>query len=538
MPNKTQPFVLVDGSSYVFRAFHAMPETMTNSKHQPTGAIYGVINMLKKLLVDYDTQQIVVVFDAKGKTFRNDMYPEYKANRPPMPDALRSQIEPIHQIVEALGLPILVVDGVEADDVIGTLAAQATELGIDTVISTGDKDMAQLVNQHVSLVNTMTDTKSDVAGVKEKFGVGPELITDYLALIGDKVDNVPGVNKCGPKTAVKWLEQYGTIEGVMAHADEIKGKVGEYLRESLGFLPLSHELVKIKCDVALDKGPKDLMRDEPDTEALKALYAEYEFKSWLAALLKNGERAPSVSVRRSDSGTEEAEVVVETPIAENDYQVIYAQADFDRWLKKLQQAELFAFDTETTSLDYMQAEIVGVSFAIKAGEAAYVPVAHDYPGAPDQLNRDDVLTALKPLLEDINKAKLGQHMKYDMNVLANYGIHMQGITHDTMLESYVLDSTASRHDMDSLALKYLGLKTITFEEVAGKGAKQLTFNQVALEQAGPYAAEDADITLRLHQNLWPTLQAESRLASVYSDIEMPLVPVLSRIERNGVLVDA
>lgn len=535
MPNKTQPFVLVDGSSYVFRAFHAMPESMTNSKRQPTGAIYGVINMLKKLLADYDTQQVVVVFDAKGKTFRNDMYPEYKANRPPMPDALRSQIEPIHQIVEALGLPMLVVDGVEADDVIGTLAAQATELGIDTVISTGDKDMAQLVNQHVSLVNTMTDTKSDVAGVKEKFGVGPELITDYLALIGDKVDNVPGVNKCGPKTAVKWLEQYGSIEEVMAHADEIKGKVGEYLRESLGFLPLSHELVKIKCDVALDKGPKELMREAPDTETLKALYAEYEFKSWLAALLKKGESAPSVASTEPKSGEDTTQSDATT---ETDYQIIFKQADLDKWLQKLQQAKLFAFDTETTSLDYMQAEIVGVSFAIKAGEAAYVPVAHDYPGAPDQLNRDDVLAALKPILEDPNKQKLGQHLKYDMNVLANYGIQMQGIAHDTMLESYVLDSTATRHDMDSLALKYLGLNTIKFEDVAGKGAKQLTFNQVALEQAGPYAAEDADITLRLHESLWPQLQAEARLASVYSDIEIPLVPVLSRIERNGVLVDA
>jgi len=534
MNDKTQPFVLVDGSSYIFRAFHAMPESMTNSKHQPTGAIYGVINMLKKLLVDYDTQQIAVVFDAKGKTFRNDMYPEYKANRPPMPDALRSQIEPIHQIVEALGLPMLVVDGVEADDVIGTLAAQATELGIDTVISTGDKDMAQLVNQHVSLVNTMTDTRSDVAGVKEKFGVGPERITDYLALIGDKVDNVPGVNKCGPKTAVKWLEQYGSIEGVMEHANEIKGKVGEYLREALDFLPLSHELVKIKCDVPLDQGPQELMRTPADTEALKALYAEYEFKSWLAALLKKGESAPSVSA--SETGV--VEELIDTPVDESDYQVIYQQAEFDQWLERLQQAELFAFDTETTSLDYMQAEIVGVSFAIQAGEAAYVPLAHDYPGAPDQLNREDVLNALKPLLEDPSKAKLGQHMKYDMNVLANYNIHMQGIAHDTMLESYVLDSTATRHDMDSLSLKYLGMKTIKFEEVAGKGAKQLTFNQVALEQAGPYAAEDADITLRLHQELWPRLQSEGRLASVYNEIEIPLVPVLSRIERNGVLVDA
>ncbi|MBD3671050.1 MAG: DNA polymerase I, partial [Gammaproteobacteria bacterium] len=516
----TPPFILVDGSSYIFRAFHAMP-ALTNSKGDPTGAVYGVTNMLKKLLADYESEHIAVVFDAKGKTFRNDMYADYKANRPPMPEELRGQIEPIHQIVEAMGLPMLVVEGVEADDVIGTLAREATEQGIDTVISTGDKDMAQLVNKHITLVNTMTETVSDIEGVKEKFGVPPELITDYLALIGDKVDNVPGVNKCGPKTAVKWLEQYGSLEGVMEHADEIKGKVGEYLREALDYLPLSHELVKIKLDVDLGMGPNDLHKGEPDVERLKALYSELEFKTWLSQLLSEGESAAEVEDKPS----------------ENHYQVILTQKDFDAWLKRLEKAKLFAFDTETTDLDYMKAEIVGVSFAIESGEAAYVPLAHDYPGAPTQLDRDDVLKALKPLLEDPKLAKLGQHLKYDMNVLSHYGIHMQGVAHDTMLESYVLDSTASRHDMDSLALKYLGLKTIKYEEVAGKGAKQIGFNQVELEQAGPYAAEDADITLRLHENLWPRLEDTPSLKRVYETIEIPLVPVLSRMELTGVLVD-
>jgi DNA polymerase-1 len=522
MSKQNKPLILVDGSSYIFRAFHAMP-ALTNSKGAATGAVYGVTNMLKKLLNDYDPEHIAVVFDAKGPTFRNDMYAEYKAHRPPMAEELRSQIEPIHQIVEALGLPMLVVEGVEADDVIGTLAQQATEQGVDTVISTGDKDMAQLVNKHVTLVNTMTDSKSDIEGVVEKFGVPPELITDYLALIGDKVDNVPGVNKCGPKTAVKWLEQYGSLQGVMEHADEVKGKVGEYLREALDYLPLSHELVKIKLDVDLGLGPKDLHRGEPDTERLKSLYSELEFKTWLSELLGEGESVEDATAAQKPA---------------NDYQLILTQKAFDAWLKRLQKAVLFAFDTETTALDYMKAQVVGVSFAIQSGEAAYVPLAHDYPGAPEQLDRDSVLNALKPLLEDPKLAKLGQHMKYDMNVLSHHGIHMQGVAHDTMLESYVLDSTASRHDMDSLALKYLGHKTIKFEEVAGKGAKQISFDQVELEVAGEYAAEDADITLRLHETLWPRLEAEPSLRSVYEEIEIPLIPVLSRIELNGVLVDA
>lgn len=520
MTDKTpKPLILVDGSSYLYRAFHALPP-LTNSRDEPTGAIYGVTNMLRRLLNEYEPEHIAVVFDAKGKTFRDDLFEHYKAHRPPMPDDLRRQIEPLHEVVRAMGLPLLIEEGVEADDVIGTLARQAVEEGMTVLISTGDKDMAQLVNDEVTLVNTMTETVMSAQGVVEKFGVPPELIIDYLALIGDTSDNIPGVPKVGPKTAVKWLTQYGSLEGVMEHADQIKGKVGESLRECIGQLPLSRQLATIKCDVPLAISPSALERAPADKEKLKTLFRRLEFKTWLAELLKENAEcsAPGTSVSV-------------------DYQTVFTEAALERWLERLYQADIFAFDTETTSLDYMQAEIVGVSFAVQENEAAYVPLAHDYPGAPDQLERDAVLARLRPLLEDPNKAKLGQNLKYDMNVLANHGITLRGVVHDTMLESYVLNSTSGRHDMDSLALKHLGHKTVTFEDIAGKGAKQLTFNQVPMEQAGLYAAEDADIALRLHHVLWPKVSPEESLKRLYEEIEIPLVPVLSRMERNGVLVD-
>lgn len=516
---KQKPFVLVDGSSYLFRAFHAMPN-LTNSRGEHTGAIYGVINMIRRLLKDYDPEHMAVVFDAKGPTFRNEMYSEYKATRPPMPEELASQIEPVHEIIKAMGLPLLVVPEVEADDVIGTLARQASELGIETIISTGDKDMAQLVDDHVTLVNTMTETVSDREGVIDKFGIPPERIVDYLALIGDTVDNVPGVPKVGPKTAVKWLAQYGSLENIMQQADEFKGKVGDYLRDSLEQLPLAKQLVTIKQDVGMKERPETLNRHAPDTAALRDLFSRYEFKKWLAEVL-------------GDQGEQEAA----TAVTESRYETIFTKKALESWLKKLGKAKLFAFDLETTSLDYTIAEIVGCSFAVKSGAAAYVPLAHDYEGAPNQLARDDVLAQLKPLLEDPARAKVGQNLKYDMSVLARYGITLQGIEFDTMLESYVLDSTGSRHDMDTLALKYLGHNTIHYEDIAGKGARQLTFNQISIEQAAPYAAEDADITLRLHQTLWPRLREIPSLEKVFHEIEIPLVPVLSRIERRGVLLD-
>jgi len=521
-PNN-KPLVLVDGSSYLYRAFHALP-ALTNSKGEPTGAVYGVVNMLRRLLNDYAPELVAVVFDAKGKTFRDDLYAEYKAHRPPMPQELAGQIAPLHAIVRAMGLPLLMVEGVEADDVIGTLARQAAALGMPVLISTGDKDMAQLVDGHVTLVNTMTDTVMDPAGVVEKFGVPPERIVDYLALIGDTSDNVPGVPKVGPKTAVKWLQEYGSLDAIIAHADAIKGKIGDNLRESLGFLPLSRRLVTIKCDVPLEQGPQELRRVAPNVAVLREWYGRMEFKTWLGEVL--------------DGGAVAAEVPV-TPAAtvERQYDTVLTQGQLDAWLARLAAVELFAFDTETTSLDYMDAEIVGVSFAVEPERAAYVPLTHDYPGAPDQLDRTQVLEQLRPLLEDPARLKLGQNLKYDMSVLANHDITLRGIAHDTMLQSYVLDSTATRHDMDSLALKYLGRKTILFEEVAGKGAKQLTFNQVSLEQAAEYAAEDADITLQLHRALWPRVAAEPALKRVYEEIELPLVPILSRLERAGVLVD-
>ncbi len=527
--------ILVDGSSYLYRAFHAMP-SLSNSQGQPTGAVYGVINMLRRLLKDFQPEYMAMVFDAKGKTFRDDLYAEYKANRPPMPDELREQIAPLHAIVEAMGLPMLIVEGVEADDVIGTLARQATEMGMDCLVSTGDKDMAQLVNQHVTLMNTMDNSTLDPQGVVDKFGVPPERIVDYLTLMGDSVDNIPGVPKVGPKTAVKWLTQYGTLDEIIARAGEITGKVGENLRDVLEQLPLSHQLATIKCDVPLDAGPTELKVQAADTERLTQLFAEMEFKTWLSELLP-GKSTQSVDDHSAQTTGEERR-----PAVDVSYDIVLDEPAFEAWLKKLQQAELFAFDTETTSLDYMQAKIVGVSFAVKAGEAAYVPVAHQITledaDASTQLGRDFVLEKLRPLLEDANKAKVGQNLKYDMSVLANHDITLRGVAFDTMLESYVLDSTATRHDMDSLALKYLNRNTIHFEDVAGKGAKQITFDQVPISVAGPYAAEDADVTLQLHQTLWPQLEKEPRLVELFRDIELPLLTVLSHIERNGVLIDA
>ncbi len=521
MSEKKPPLVLVDGSSYLFRAFHALPP-LENSKGQATGAIYGVINMLNKLVEEYRPEHMAVVFDAKGKTFRNDLYEEYKAHRPPMPDELRSQIEPLYEIVEALGYPMIIVPGVEADDVIGTYAKQASEQKIDTLISTGDKDLAQLVNPHVTLINTMNNLVMDEAGVQEKFDVPPSAIIDYLALMGDTSDNIPGVPKVGPKTAAKWLKQYGTLDNLIAHADEIKGKVGESLREHLDQLPLSRDLTTIKCDVELEHKIDELNMRPPQLDKLKQMYSDLEFKSWLANLSADDDETDPV----------DAPAEVET-----NYETVLDKKDFEAWLKKLNEAEQFAFDTETTSLDYMKARIVGVSFAVKIGEAAYVPFGHDYLDAPEQLSEQDVLGALKPLLEDANKAKIGQNLKYDAHVLANHGIDLKGIAQDTMLESYVLDSTR-RHNMDDMALRLLGRETTHFEDVAGKGAKQLTFNQIALEQAGPYAAEDADITLQLHEKLSAELEKTPKLQSVYQDIELPLLSVLLKIERNGVKIDA
>ena len=522
MTSNTQnpPVVLVDGSSYLFRAFHALP-SLTTSSGQPTGAIKGVISMIRRLQQDYPNAPIIVVFDAKGKNFRHDLYPEYKANRPPMPEELAPQIAPIHQIIRAMGLPLLIEENVEADDVIGTLAHEATHKGIDVVISTGDKDMAQLVSPHVTLINTMTETRMDREGVIGKFGVAPEQIVDYLALMGDKVDNIPGVEKCGPKTAAKWLQQYDNLDQLMAHADEIGGKIGENLRSALDRLPLSRQLATIRTDMKLDERLSDLRPSEPDRDALLTLFRELEFKSWIAELSDNGQN-------HSSSEGEDAP----------EYETITDQRAFDRWLERLEKTDLFAFDTETTSLNQIEARVVGVSFAVEPGQAAYVPLGHDYMGAPEQLDLDTALERLKPLLEDAGRAKVGQNLKYDMNVLANHGIELRGIAEDTMLESYVLNATATRHDMDSLALKYLGQKTIKFEEIAGKGSKQLTFNQISVDVATPYAAEDADITLRLHQRLRPDIAKETSLEYVYSSIDMPLVPVLARMERTGTLIDA
>ena len=507
---------LVDGSSYLYRAFHALPN-LTNSAGEPTGALLGVANMLRRLLNEADPEHIAVVFDAKGPTFRHEIYEQYKANRPPMPQELSQQVEPIFEIVRLLGLPLIQVPGVEADDVIGTLAKRAAGKNMDCVISTGDKDMAQLVNDRVSLVNTMTDTHMDAHGVQEKFGVTPAQIVDFLALTGDKADNIPGVEKCGPKTAAKWLGDWQDLEGVMANAPDMKGKIGEYLREALETLPLSRDLATIREDLDLPVDIGVLRRGPVDEAGLRQFLQHNEFNSWLR-----------------DMDSDDAGASAKT---EPEYTTILDRAVFDKWLARLERARLIAFDTETTSLDPMLAELVGLSFAIDEYEAIYIPVGHDYPGAPAQLDRDAVLEALRPLLESDTLKKVGQHIKYDMNVLSRYGLAVQGVAFDTMLESYVFNSTGSRHDMDSLALKYLGHKTTHYEDVAGKGARQISFSQVSIDDAGHYAAEDADITLRLHRHLWPKLEADPRLARVLTEIEIPLIPVLARMEQAGVLID-
>ena len=535
--------VLVDGSSYLFRAFHAMP-SLTTSNGEPTGAIRGVVNMLRRLRADHPSEYFAVIFDAPGKTFRDDWYPEYKANRPPMPDELRTQIEPLHRIVRALGLPLLCVPGVEADDVIGTLAERAGESGCRVVISTNDKDMAQLVDERVTLVNTMDDSVLDEAGVEARFGVPPGRIVDYLTLVGDSVDNVPGVPKVGPKTAVKWLAAYGSLDGVRDNAAAIGGKVGEYLRTFLepngapngaaeSQMELSRRLVTIRRDVEVPEDPEALRPDAPDREALEALYGRLQFRSLLDELLDDARPAAAGG---ADAGPAEGG---DAPAPEREiaYETVLTGEAFARWMDRIAEAESFAFDTETTSLDYVDARVVGVALATAPGEGAYVPFAHRYPGAPDQLDEERVLGALRPLLEDPDRPKIGHNLKYDMSVLANHDIAMAGVAHDTMLQSYVLDSTATRHDMDSLATRYLGVRTRKYEEVAGKGAKQITFDQVPLEEAGPYAAEDAEVTLRLHDYFTPRLADRSGLERVYREIEMPLVPVLSAMERLGVRVD-
>jgi len=540
------PLILVDGSSYLYRAYHALPP-LTNSKGKPTGAVKGVINMMRRLQKDYPESTLVVVFDAKGKTFRDDMYSEYKANRPPMPDDLRMQIEPIHQIIQAMGLPMLIIDGVEADDVIGTLAVQATTIEQPVVVSTGDKDIAQLVNEYITLVNTMTNTLLDCEGVIEKFGIPPELIIDFLALLGDKSDNIPGVPGVGEKTALGLLQGIGGLDAIYSRLDEVAGlefrgakNMAPKLEEHRDLAYLSYQLATIKTDVPLPLGISELHNEAPDLNLLGDLFADMEFKAWTTEL-SQGKTADTTTPSQTPNEDKEASAQSkDSPTKadiQKDYQTVLTESELDEWVACIRTAELVAVDTETTSLDYMVADLVGISVAVEAGKAAYIPFGHDYLGVPDQLPRELVMAKLKPLLEDPTVKKVGQNLKYDMSIFAQHGIALEGIEFDTMLESYVLDSVATRHDMDSLAEKYLDEETIKFADVAGKGAGQLTFNQVALEEAGPYAAEDADITLRLHRALWPQVSAELTLKRVFADIELPLVPVLSRIERAGALVD-
>ncbi|WP_305810863.1 DNA polymerase I [Photobacterium leiognathi] len=536
------PLILIDGSSYLYRAYHAAPN-FTNSDGEPTGAVYGVVNMLRSMLRQFSTEHIAVIFDAKGKTFRDDMFPEYKANRPPMPDDLRGQIEPLHAVIKAMGLPLISISGVEADDVIGTLATQASQQGMPVLISTGDKDMAQLVDQNITLINTMTDVVMDPAGVVDKFGIGPELIIDYLALMGDKVDNIPGVPGVGEKTAKALLTGIGGLDALYDNLDDIaplgfRGSktMAKKLLDNKEAAYMSYKLATIKLDVELDVKPDELRKGVPDTDALTELFGKLQFRRWLTEMLE-GSDGRIVADEKSGNAPAEKKAVAPT-IDRSGYEIILDEAAFNPWLEQLKAAKAFAFDTETDGLDYMTANVVGVSFAIEEGKAAYVPVAHDYLDAPAQLDRDWVLAQLKPLLEDPNQAKIGQNLKFDASIVARYGIEMQGIVFDTMLESYVFNSVVGRHDMDSLALRYLEHKNISFEEIAGKGKKQLTFNQIDLAQAGPYAAEDADITLRLHNALYPKVEADEKLKHVFETIEMPLVPVLSRMERTGVYVDS
>jgi len=547
--NSQAPLVLVDGSSYLYRAYHALPP-LTNSKGQPTGAVKGVVNMLRRLCKDYPRSPIAVVFDAKGKTFRDDMFAEYKANRPPMPDDLRPQVQPIHDIVQAMGLPLFVVEGVEADDVIGTLAHQATAQKRDVIISTGDKDMAQLVNEHVTLVNTMTETVLDIPGVNAKYGFGPELMIDYLALMGDKVDNIPGVPGVGEKTAQGLIQGIGGLDAIYADIEKVRTlsfrgakTMPEKLIEHRDMAYLSYRLATIKTDVELAITPESIHIAQPDNSRLRELFEELEFKNWVKELGDNLTQtsqqtiATNASVEQQTNTVNDVFVPPKAP-TEIHYDIVTDKHLFSNWLADLHAATEFSFDTETTSLDIMDAKIVGISFAIKAGKAAYIPCAHDYMGAPEQLPLSWVLQELKTILEDDKKIKIGQNLKYDRSVLLNYGIELRGIKYDTMLESYVWNSIGSRHNMDDLAQNYLDYKTVTFEEIAGKGAKQLSFNQLKIEDAGHYAAEDADITLRLHQFFWPQLANTPSLQQVFNTIEMPLVPVLSHIERNGALVDA
>ncbi|MGZ8258604.1 MAG: DNA polymerase, partial [Methylotenera sp.] len=541
--------LLVDGSSYLYRAFHAMPD-LRNRQNEPTGAIYGVLNMLRRLHKDYVCDYSACVFDAKGKTFRDDIYPEYKANRASMPDDLRSQVLPLHAAIKAMGWPLIMEDGVEADDVIGALAKQAEREGIRVVISTGDKDIAQLVNEHVTLVNTMSNEVLDIAGVENKFGIPPSLIIDYLILIGDTSDNVPGVAKVGPKTAVKWLKQYGSLDNIVAHADEITGVVGENLRKALTWIPTARELITIRCDVGIQESLSDLAPQPQDKTKLAELYHHFDFKTWLREL--EGDTQKTTTFQHPEQAKEQTRGSMAQPAhhsqhadlfeqayqpnTSRNYETILTNADFDRWLTKLSQAALVCFDTETTSLDPMAARIVGMSFSVEPGSAAYLPLRHDYFDAPEQLDFAASLNKIKPILENPAIKKVGQNLKYDQHVLANHGVQLNGIVHDTLLQSYVFESHKT-HGMDDLALRHLGLKTITFEEVAGKGAKQVTFNQVTVEVAAEYAAEDADITLQLHQAMYPQIAADAKLDYIYSHIEMPSSNVLFTIERNGVLID-
>ncbi|CCN50768.1 DNA polymerase I [Vibrio nigripulchritudo MADA3029] len=541
------PLILIDGSSYLYRAFHAYPGTMSNGDI-PTNAVYGVVNMLRSMMRQFSSERIAVVFDAKGKTFRDDMYPEYKANRPPMPDDLRCQIEPLYEVIKAMGLPLICVPGVEADDVIGTLAAQASKAGMPVLISTGDKDMAQLVDENVTLINTMTNVVMDREGVVDKFGIPPELIIDYLALMGDKVDNIPGVPGVGDKTATALLQGVGGLDKLYDNLDDIaplgfRGSktMAKKLIDNKDNAYLSYELATIKLDVELDVTAEGLKKETPNKDELIKLYGQLVFKSWLNELLEGGTgevEAIGSASSNAASGTTAAEVDTSAvKIDRSQYDTVLTKESFNEWLEKLKASDLFAFDTETDSLDYMVANLVGLSFATEEGVAAYVPVAHDYLDAPEQLDRDWVLEQLKPILEDANQAKVGQNLKYDASILARYDIELRGIKHDTMLASYVFNSVGGKHDMDSLALRFLQHSCMSFESIAGKGKNQLTFNQIDLAEASPYAAEDADVTLRLHNRIYANIEQDEKLSHIYNDVEVPLVPVLSRIERTGVIID-